>query len=70
MPANTPFERWGGTDPALLTVKAGYTDEDLAKSITAAQCHETQFDEASRAGLIPFLHQVAWQGEVAFREAF
>lgn len=70
MPAGTPFGSWAGTDPDLLTVKYSYNDVDIARSGEAAQCHKTQFDEAARAGLIPFLDQVVWQGEVAFREAF
>lgn len=70
MPAETPFGRWAGTDPALLTVKYSYNRADIAKSNAAAQCHATQFDEASRADLIPFLDKVVWRGEMAFREAF
>lgn len=70
MPDDTPFGRWAGTDPELLTYSYSYNADDIAKSNTAAQCHKTQFDEASRVGLIPFLDTAVWQGEVAFREAF
>jgi len=70
MPEGTPFGRWAGTQPDLLTVTYSYNEDDLARANAAAQCHETQFDAASRAGLMPFLDQVVWQGEVPFREAF
>lgn len=70
MPEGTPFGSWAGTDPALLKVSYSYSDADLAAAGLAAQCHATQFDEASRNGLMPFLHSVVWRGEVAFREAF
>lgn len=70
MPDETPFGRWAGTSPDLLTVSYSYNEQDLARSTAAAQCHETQFDAASRTALIPFLDQLVWQGQVSFREAF
>jgi LmbE family N-acetylglucosaminyl deacetylase len=70
MPEGTPFGRWAGTDPDLLTVTYSYSQADLAAASTAAQCHETQFDAEARAGLMPFLDSVVWRGEVPFREAF
>ena len=70
MPDNTPFGRWAGTDPTLITVTYRYSEADLAAANTAAQCHETQFDAAARLQLMPFLAGMVWQGEVGFREAF
>ena len=70
LPESTPLGRWAGTDPELLTVGYSYSDADLASAAAAAQCHETQFDAPSRAGLMPFLAGTVWQGEVRFREAF
>lgn len=61
---------WAETAPSLLTTLFTYDASDLAKSATAAQCHKTQFDEATRAGLIPLFDQSVWQGAVHFRGAF
>lgn len=61
---------WASTASDLASVRVGYSDADLTAANSAAQCHVTQFDEASRAGLMPLLHQAVWHGEVAFREAF
>lgn len=70
MPGDTPFGRWTGTEPELLGVTYSYSDGDLAAAKEAAQCHETQFDAASREQLIPFLASTVRQGETSFREAF
>ena len=61
---------WAETDPALLSVSYSYNEGDLARSTAATQCHVTQFDEESRAGLMPLFHQAIWRGEISFREAF
>ncbi len=61
---------WAETDPALLTETITYTAQDLAAASAAAQCHITQFDEASRAGMMGLFDATIWQGKVHFRPAF
>ncbi|TRD11156.1 PIG-L family deacetylase [Erythrobacter insulae] len=61
---------WAETAPDLLTVNYSYTDDDLARSVAAAQCHKTQFDDASRAGIMPLFDQAIWKGKISFRSAF
>ncbi|MEL7708014.1 PIG-L family deacetylase [Citromicrobium bathyomarinum] len=61
---------WAKTDPALLSVRIGYDETDLAAAAAATQCHATQFDAASRAMLAPVFDQAIWQGAVDFRPAF
>lgn len=59
---------WAETDPSLLTEGYTYNAEDLAKAAAATQCHKTQFDGASRAGLVPLFDQAIWRGKVHFRK--
>ena len=61
---------WATTDPALLTESIAYTPADLDAAKAAAQCHVTQFDEASRAGMMPLFDATMWRGKVHFRPAF
>lgn len=61
---------WATTEPALLTKTIAYTPADLAAAKAAAQCHVTQFDEATRAGMMPLFDATMWQGKVHFRPAF
>ncbi|MFM7404772.1 MAG: PIG-L family deacetylase [Erythrobacter sp.] len=61
---------WATTDPALLTETIAYTPADLAAANTAAQCHVTQFDQATRAGIMPLFDATMWRGKVYFRPAF
>jgi LmbE family N-acetylglucosaminyl deacetylase len=61
---------WAVTDPALLTEAIAYTPADLDAAKAAAQCHVTQFDEATRAGMMPLFDATMWQGKVHFRPAF
>lgn len=61
---------WAETDAALLTETIAYTPADLAAAIAAAQCHMTQFDAATRAGMMPLFDATIWQGKVHFRPAF
>jgi LmbE family N-acetylglucosaminyl deacetylase len=61
---------WAVTDPALLTESIPYTPADLAAATAAAQCHVTQFDEASRQGMMGLFDATMWQGKVHFRPAF
>lgn len=61
---------WAVTDPALLTESIPYTAADLAAAAAAAQCHATQFDAATRAGMMPLFDATIWQGKVHFRSAF
>ncbi len=61
---------WATTDPALLTETIAYTPADLAAAKAAAMCHVTQFDQASREGMMPLFDATMWQGKVHFRPAF
>lgn len=61
---------WATTDPALLTETIAYTPADLAAAKAAAKCHVTQFDEASRQGMMGLFDATMWRGKVHFRPAF
>jgi LmbE family N-acetylglucosaminyl deacetylase len=61
---------WATTDPALLTETVSYTPADLAAAKAAAMCHATQFDEASRQGMMGLFDATMWQGKVHFHPAF
>jgi LmbE family N-acetylglucosaminyl deacetylase len=70
LPAIPQMAGWAETDPALLTESIAYTPADLAAATAAAQCHVTQFDEATRAGMMPLFDATSWRGKVHFRPAF
>ncbi len=70
LPPVPEMAQWATTDPALLTESIAYTPADLAAASAAAQCHETQFDAATRAGMMPLFDATIWQGKVHFRPAF
>ncbi|MDP5104503.1 MAG: PIG-L family deacetylase [Erythrobacter sp.] len=61
---------WAETDPALLTETIAYTTADLEAAKAAVQCHVTQFDADTRAGMMPLFDATIWQGKVHFRPAF
>lgn len=61
---------WATTDPALLSETIAYTPADLAAARAAAMCHVTQFDEASRQGMMGLFDATMWRGKVHFRPAF
>ncbi|MEM6477053.1 MAG: PIG-L family deacetylase [Pseudomonadota bacterium] len=61
---------WTTTAPDLANSKIAYDEVDLAAATKAAQCYKTQFDDATRAMIVPGFHQLVWKGEVSFREAF
>lgn len=69
LPPVADMQGWAVTDPALLTEPIAYTPADLEAAKSAAQCHETQFDAATRAGMMPLLDATIWQGAVHFRPA-
>lgn len=61
---------WTLTAPELANASYPYDEADLAAAGSATQCHETQFDEATRGFLAPGFHAMVWKGEVRFRPAF
>lgn len=61
---------WATTDPALLSETIPYAPADLAASKAAAMCHETQFDAATRQGMMALFDATMWRGKVHFRPAF
>ncbi len=65
-----PLADWATTDPALLTAGMAYAKEDVAAAARAAQCHVTQFDAATRAGMAAAFDATIWGGKVHFRPAF
>jgi LmbE family N-acetylglucosaminyl deacetylase len=70
LPPVPELANWAVTDPALLTESIVYTSVDLDAATAAADCHATQFDAATRAGLMPLFDATIWQGAVHFRRAF
>lgn len=70
LPPVPEMAQWATTDPALLTETIAYTPADLEAAKAAAQCHVTQFDEATRAGMMPLFDASMWRGKVHFRPAF
>lgn len=70
LPPVPEMAEWAVTDPALLTETIPYTPADLAAAKAAAACHVTQFDEATRAGMMPLFDATMWRGKVHFRPAF
>ena len=61
---------WTLTAPDLADVNYTYNDADLAAATAATQCHKTQFDDATRAALVPGFDAAVWKGVVSFRRAF
>ncbi len=70
LPSIPEMAGWATTDPALLTEGIAYTPADLEAAKAAAQCHVTQFDAATRAGMMPLFDATIWRGKVHFRPAF
>jgi LmbE family N-acetylglucosaminyl deacetylase len=70
LPPVPEMAQWATTDPALLTETIPYTPADLDAAKAAAACHVTQFDEATRAGMMPLFDATMWRGTVHFRPAF
>ncbi len=61
---------WTITSRDLATTAYGYTAADLAAANAAAQCYKTQFDDATRQGMMPLFDTAVWQRNVNFRPAF
>lgn len=70
LPPVAEMQAWAQTDPRLLTHRIAYDSGDLAAAAQATACHATQFDEATRAGMMALFDQTIWQGAVHFRTAF
>jgi LmbE family N-acetylglucosaminyl deacetylase len=64
-----PIANWAETDPALLTASIAYSPADLAATHAAIQCHVSQFDAPTRAGMAAAFDAAIWQGKVDFRPA-
>ena len=69
LPPVPDMAAWAVSDPALLTRTIAYTPADLAAAGKAAQCHVTQFDAATRAGMMALFDATMWRGAVHFRPA-
>ncbi len=67
LPPIPEMQAWAETGPALITLKYDYQPQDLEAANMAAACHASQFDEASRAGMMTLFDQSIWQGAVYFR---
>lgn len=70
LPDVPQMQAWAQTDPSLIGVSVEYDENDLSAAAAAANCHLTQFDEATRATIAPLFGASIWQGGVAFRSAF
>lgn len=70
LPPLAEMADWAVTDPALLSAPIAYTPADLEAAKAAAQCHKTQFDDATRQGMMGLFHATMWRGKVHFRPAF
>jgi LmbE family N-acetylglucosaminyl deacetylase len=70
LPPVPEMAQWATTDPGLLTETVPYTPADLEAAKAAAQCHVTQFDAATRAGMMGLFDATMWRGKVHFRPAF
>lgn len=70
LPPVPQMAEWAVTDAALLTERIAYTPADLAAAAAAAQCHVTQFDAATRAGMMGLFDATMWKGTVYFRPSF
>ena len=67
LPPVPELQRWATVAPDLITVRVRYTPADLAASAKAVQCHASQFDAPTRAGLVPLFAGSVWKDGVAFR---
>jgi LmbE family N-acetylglucosaminyl deacetylase len=67
LPPVPEMQAWAESDPAILKVSYNYEPQDLEAATRAAACHESQFDEASRMGMMALFDQSIWQGSVHFR---
>lgn len=70
LPPVPEMAQWSETDPKLLTETIAYNPADLTAAKAAAICHATQFDEASREGMMGLFDATMWRGRVHFRPAF
>ena len=70
LPPVPQMAEWAVTDAALLTERIAYTQADLAAATAAAQCHVTQFDAPTRAGMMGLFDATMWKGTVYFRPSF
>ena len=61
---------WTTTAPDLANINYEYSKADLAAATAAAQCHRTQFDDATRAEIVPGFDALVWKGAVSFRRGF
>lgn len=68
LPAQLAEQGWLASAPDLASVRLAYDAADLAAADAAAQCHATQFDEGTRALIVPGFHAAVWKGEVSFRK--
>lgn len=67
LPPVPEMQTWAVTDPALLDIPIEYGPGDLAAAAKAVGCHASQFDAATRAGMMALFDQSVWQGAVHFR---
>jgi len=60
---------WAETAPGLVTVHARFEPQDLAAAARAFDCHKSQYDAATRAGMPPLFGASVWKDGVGFRPA-
>lgn len=67
LPPMPEWQAWHQTDPALLDIAYEYGEQDLEAATRATQCHKSQFDEATREGLMTLFDRYSWKGANYFR---
>jgi N-acetyl-1-D-myo-inositol-2-amino-2-deoxy-alpha-D-glucopyranoside deacetylase len=67
LPPVPEMQRWAVTTAALAKLRVAYTPADLAATAKAVACHASQFDAATRAGLVPLFAGSLWKEGVPFR---
>lgn len=70
LPDRPEMANWAVTAPSLLPIAEPYEPDDRDAAHRAVGCHVSQFDEATRAGLVPLFDAAIWQGAVHLRPAF
>lgn len=70
LPDRPEMASWAVTAPELLPVAEPYDASDREAANRAVQCHQSQFDAETLAGLVRLFDATIWQGAVHLRPAF
>ena len=67
LPPVEELQRWATVARDLVSSDVPYEQEDLEAAAKALDCHASQFDAQTRAGLVPLFDQSIWRGKVHLR---